>query len=194
MRKWSFLALLCAGAVVLGSTVFREQVAAAAPAIINVFVTNDPAHPVPVSGTVTVSGTPSVAVADEREPFEKRLDLSLDDGDFGDGEGFVVPEGKRLVVEFMSARVTLPLGQTPSIFVNSLSGALGYALPLQPQGVRATSVGTFNEFGAATPVLEFEVGGGFYDVFLERQPSSAGGNVSGDGSGSVYISGYLIDE
>lgn len=191
MRKSAFAALLVVGAVFLGATVFRAQVAAAAPAILNVFVTNDSSNPVPVS----VQGTSSVQVADERTPFERRFDLVLDDGDFGDAEGFTVPDGKRLVVEFISARVTLPLGQTPSIFVNSLSGATGFALPLDPQGVRDTSVGTFNEFGAATATLDFEESGGFYDVFLERQAdNSPGGNVNDRGTGSVFISGYLIDE
>lgn len=194
MRKWSVVALLVTGAVVLGATVFREQIARAAPPITQVFVTNDTSRPVPVQGTVTVQGTPSVNVVDAREPFEKRLDFDLDDGDFSDTASFTVPAGKRLVVEFMSARVTLPLGQTPSIFVNALSGALGYALPLEPQGVRATGVGTFNEFGTARDILEFADPEEFYDVLLERQPSSPGGNVSGSGSGSVYLSGYLLDE
>lgn len=97
-------------------------------------------------------------------------------------------------MEFISARVTLPLGQTPSIFVNSLSGATGFALPLEPQGVRATSVGTFNEWGAARRKLDFEASGGFNDVFLERQPSSGSGNVHDRGTASVFVSGYLIDE
>ena len=191
MRKWSFVVLLVVGAVFLGATVFRAQVASAAQ-LLNVFVANDAAHPVPVA----VQGTPSVEVADARTPFEHRFDFVLEDGDFSDAApGFTVPDGKRLVVEFISARVTLPLGQTPSIFVNSLGGATGYALPLDRQGVRDTSVGTFNEFGSADDVLEFEEGGGFYDVLLERQPDgSAGGNVNDRGTGSVYISGYLIDE
>ena len=184
----SVLLVLCSA--VLGATVFREQVAQAAQAILPVKVVNTSTEPVPVTAPTALA----VNDVDEREPFETRLDLSLDDGDFGDGEGFTVPEGKRLVVEFISARVTLPLGQTPSLFVNSLSGAVGFALPLEPQGVRATSVGTFNEFGAARQVLEFEDSGGFYDVFLERQPSSGSGNVSDSGTGSVYVSGYLIDE
>jgi hypothetical protein len=191
MRKWSFAALMIVGAVFLGATVFRAQVAAAAPAILQVFVTNDASNPVPVA----VKGTPSVAVTDERTPFEMRLNLSLGDGDFSDANGFTVPDAKRLVVEFISARVTLPLGQTPSIFVNALSGATGFALPLDPQGVRDASVGTFNEFGSALKTLDFEESGGFYDVLLERQPDdSAGGNVNGSGTGSVFISGYLIDE
>jgi hypothetical protein len=55
--------------LVLGATVFRSQVASAAPAILNVFVTNDAANPVPVreqgtvkvnvDGTVNVSNFPS---------------------------------------------------------------------------------------------------------------------------------------
>jgi hypothetical protein len=196
MRRRALIgALLLIGVgVVLGATVFRTDIAQATGLAQSVTVTNTAANPVPVTGTVGVQGTPSVKVVDQREPFETRLDLSLGDGDFGDGANFTVPTGKRLVVEFISARVTLPPGQTPSIFVNSLSGAVGYALPLEPQGIRATSVGTFAEFGSADQVLEFESSGGFYDVFLERQPDSASGNVSGTGSGSVYVSGYLINE
>ena len=193
MRRAVFVAcLLILGSAVLGATVLREPIAFAATPFTNVIVGNTDANPVPVR----VQGTSSVQVADERTPFERRFDFVLEDGDFSDAApGFTVPDGQRLVVEFISARVTLPLGQTPSIFVNSLGGATGYALPLDRQGVRDTSVGTFNEFGVATPALEFEESGGFYDVLLERQPDgSAGGNVNGRGTGSVYISGYLINE
>jgi hypothetical protein len=44
---------LVALAVVLGATVFRGDVAAAAGPLMNVFVTNDASHPVPVSVTNT---------------------------------------------------------------------------------------------------------------------------------------------
>ncbi len=55
--------LLVLLSIVLGATVFREEVAQAA-ATLNVFVTNDPAHPVPVDvrGVVeTLAGQPANA-------------------------------------------------------------------------------------------------------------------------------------
>src|SRR6266508_2815519 len=156
MRKWSFVVLIALVATVLGATAFREQVASAAPAILQVFVTNDSSNPVPVTGTVGIQGTPSVNVIDEREPFETRIDVTLASGSFNGSGGFTVPSGKRLVAEFISALVTLPPGQTPLVFVNSLSGAVGFALPLADQGTRATSVGTFEEFTGAQQILDFE--------------------------------------
>ena len=57
MKKLSFAALLLLAATLLGATVLREPVADAATATLNVFVTNDSAHPVPVheQGNVKVS-------------------------------------------------------------------------------------------------------------------------------------------
>ncbi len=54
------------GAVVLGSTLFREQVAGAASPFTNVIVGNTSTNPVPVqqqgTASVNVSNTPSVQV------------------------------------------------------------------------------------------------------------------------------------
>jgi len=197
-RGRSILAL--ALALLLGGVLFGGPGAHAAGALLNVFVSNDAAHPVPVAGSVAVSNTSekpvpvtgdvgvsgSVSVADDREPFEIRVDLT-DAGATTDSGSFQVPAGKRLVVEFISARVNVPSGQTPLLSANASTGALGFPVPVELQGV-----GNGNAFHAgATRVLDFAAPGSYYSITLERQ-LPAGGAVTGDGGGFVYVSGYLI--
>ena len=59
MKKLSYAALVLVAATLLGATVLREPVANAAAATLNVLVTNDSAHPVPVheQGTANVNVT-----------------------------------------------------------------------------------------------------------------------------------------
>jgi len=72
-RRLSVVVLFVLVAAVLGATVFREEIATAASNL-NVFVTNDAAHPVPVQqqGTLTVQA-----------PIETQLlfDQELQDGE-----------------------------------------------------------------------------------------------------------------
>lgn len=193
-------ALLVACGVVAGALIVPPGIAAAKSAVQEVLitnttnqpvpvtgaigVTNTAANPVPVSGTVAVNGT--VAVADAREPFEIRVNVSLPSGEFSSSGSFVVPEGKRLVVEFASAQVSVPDGQKPFLSANANTGALGFAFPLEDQGV-----GTGNRFFAsAGPILDFAPAG-FYTIGFNRQ-QPAGGPVPGSGSGFVYLSGYML--
>jgi hypothetical protein len=187
-------------ALLLGGVLFAGQGANAAAAVLNVFITNDAAHPVPVTGSVGVnnasdspvpvngevgiSGT--VEVADDRQPFETRIDL-VEFGQSVASDSYQVPAGKRLVVEFISARVNVPSGQTPLVSANASTGATGFAIPVELQGV-----GNGNAFYAgATPVLDFAAPGSFYTVSLERQ-LPGGGLPTGSSGGFVYLSGYLI--
>jgi hypothetical protein len=188
MRKaaLSCLLLLLASAI-LGATVFREQIAQAAEKI----TTSD--QPVPVAGTVTLGGTTSVEVADDREPFEKRIDASADPGDFVERASFTVPAGKQLVVEFMSVIVTVPTGQVPLVGVNADTGALGFVMPTFFQGTQATSVGTFDHYTGAMKILDFAEPEEFYDVFMSRDSSTVAGPPPGRASMTVYLSGYLVD-
>ena len=183
--------LLVAAGVMAGATVVPPGLAYAKEAVLEVFITNTPDAPVPVSGSVAVSNASlpvsgTVAVADAREPFERRVDLSLAAGEPFASFSFSVPAGKRLVVEFVSASVGLPSGQTPLLSANAQNGGLGFSIPLALQGV-----GNGNAFHrGATPVLDFAPAG-FYLINLERQ-NPAGGLVSGTASGFVYVSGYLL--
>ena len=185
------MALFLVAGVFAGAVFVPPGLAAAKDAIQEVLITNTSAAPVPVSGNVTVSNaslpvTGTVAVADQREPFETRVDLSLGVGEPFKSFSFTVPAGKRLVVEFVSASVGLPSGQTPLLSANAQNGALGFPILLSQQGV-----GNGNAFyRGATPLLDFAPAGA-YLIGLERQ-NPAGGLVSGTASGFVYLSGYLL--
>lgn len=193
IRKVVVGVLLVMAAVLLGATVLREPIAVAASPFTNVIVGNTADNPVPVTGTVALEGTPSVEVADEREPFEIRVDASADPGDFVERASFTVPAGKRLVVEFMSVLVTVPTGQVPLVGVNADTGALGFVMPLQFQGTQATSVGTFDHYTGAMKMLDFADPEEFYDIFLSRDSSTVAGPPPGRASMTVYASGYLTD-
>lgn len=87
MRKALVLgiALLVTSVVVLGGTVFRQQVADAA-SLVNVFVTNDSSHPVPVreqnldaNGNIKVheQGTASVDITNATVPIHEQGTASV---------------------------------------------------------------------------------------------------------------------
>ena len=187
-------------ALLLGGVLFAGAGANAASAILKVIVANDAANPVPVKGSVAVSNpsdnpvpvtgqvgvSGTVNVADGRETFEQRIDLVEFGASVASGS-FQVPQGKRLVVEFISARVNVPSGQTPLVSANASTGATGFPIPVELQGV-----GNGNAFFAgATPVLDFAAPGSFYSVTLERQ-LPGGGLPTGSAGGFVYLSGYLV--
>jgi hypothetical protein len=90
MRKALIAALLLIFAsVVLGATVFREDVAQAASNI-NVFVNNDTAHPVPVHE----QGTAQVNVTNTRLPVDAGFQTQvLLNREFSDGERATIDVG-----------------------------------------------------------------------------------------------------
>jgi hypothetical protein len=191
-RALASVLLLLVCSAVLGATVFREQVAEAAQAILPVRVVNTSADPVPVSGTVAINGTAAVEVADERTPFEIRVDADIANEFFGSSGHFTVPDGKRLVVEFISVSVRLPPGQVPSVSVNADSGARGFAVPLEFQGTDITSVGTSDRYIGALNVLDFADAGDFYSIAFRRTSSAV--LPPGTAHMFAFVSGYLVDE
>ena len=92
MRKLPVVALLLGVATILGATVFREQVAAAAPPILNVFLTNDFRSPVPV-----------IAAGPVQPVFISDPNISFAQGNFRATKVlYQVPEGYLLVIESVS--------------------------------------------------------------------------------------------
>lgn len=176
--------------ILAGSFLAPPAFAAGGKVIQDVFITNTADNPVPVTGSVavdepvTVDG--QVQVADQREPFEIRVEIPVANGASTGSGNFQVPEGKRLVVEFVAASVSLPNGQTPLLSANANSGALGFPIPLDLQGV-----GNGNAFyRGSMDTLDF-ASAGFYFLDLERQ-NPGGGALSGSAGGFVYLSGYLV--
>jgi hypothetical protein len=109
----SVLLLICSS--VLGATVFREQVAQAAQAILPVRVMNTASEPVPVRGTVSVDGAVQVS-SPATEPYQETIHFNQSATtctQFVCAVDFpAVPAGKRLVVTFVSARYGLSPGGT----------------------------------------------------------------------------------
>ena len=169
----------------------------------DVVVINGAANPVPVAGTVAatqsgvwtvgIAGAPSVTVADDREPFEAPLYLQANDGEFDDYALIEVPADRRLVVEFISVSISLPLGQTPWVRTDDTTQSLiGLDVPLEPQGSTSTSSGVNNRFAAAVQVLEFAGPGETYRVGLVRTSASGPQEAPGVATMRGYISGYLL--
>src|SRR6266508_4768435 len=99
MRRALTVALsIVVASVVLGATAFREQVAQAAPAILNVFVTNDAANPVPVA----VTGQP-VSVSDASEAVQLGTFAFFDPTETQATGDFEIPSGKRLNLHYVNA-------------------------------------------------------------------------------------------
>lgn len=111
MRR--FLPVVVVGAsLVLGATVFRSEVASAAQQALQVFVTNDALNPVPVheQGTVVIRDPESA-----REPWHMFL---------GPNDVYVVPDGKRLVIEYVNGIAQL-FGSTQPDWTLSIVEATG---------------------------------------------------------------------
>jgi hypothetical protein len=97
--------VLVLASVVLGATVFREQVARAAASMPQVFVANDTSHPVPVRE----QGTVSVTSSDDpgRSAFAFFQSDSWESGEDSHHVDFTVPAGKRLVIDAVSISSSL---------------------------------------------------------------------------------------
>jgi hypothetical protein len=118
MKRLRFVTLLLVGATILGATVLREPIALAAQMLdVNIVGPLDADGNVKVheQGTPTVNaaqvGTWQVRAADNPafQPFHARV--SATEGPSGGCNGFDVPAGKRLVLEFVSAGVNAEQGE-----------------------------------------------------------------------------------
>src|SRR5215213_11229833 len=116
MRRYAVAAvLLVLCSMVLGPTLFREQVAQAAAAILPVKVVNTAAEAVPVAqqGTVTVAGTVALSPSANdvsigadyaaAHTYSTSAGLTIGPNQLcGSQTGFNVPAGKRFVIEVVS--------------------------------------------------------------------------------------------
>ena len=145
MRKAVVLAIaLLVTSVVLGGTVFRQQVADAS-ALLNVFVTNDSSHPVPVreqnldaNGNIKVheQGTANVNVTNSS--------LSVRAPAVTDGAGFVGPAPAQLSgpeqIELCVTSTTKTCTAT-ALVITMTAGVENFRLTLSSGGIAASFVG-----------------------------------------------------
>jgi hypothetical protein len=178
-------AVIVVGAI-LGSTVFREQVVQAAAAILNVKVTNTAANPVPV----TLTGTPTVQVGSAAlpEPYQHNVFFNQQAGVctlFVCTRAFpAVPEGKRLVITYASARFALVGDMTGAHVAVGLNGNDS----TDPQVLLPAPINTgFGGFLAAGPVTLIAEAGDVPTITFGGQ------HTSDSNTAQVNITGYLVD-
>jgi hypothetical protein len=159
-------------------------------------------HPVAAAPPATriVSGIPPVANLAMQpvsapgggmgtQPFATLVNATVDEGSPVAFASFTVPDGYRLVIEFMGGNVCLPVGQKAIFQVVLQTGLqqVDFVLP-------ATAQGTFNAFGGG-PCDNFAIG---QPMRLYAEPNSIVqlGLARSDTTGSTFlglaVSGYLV--
>lgn len=175
--------VLVGALLVLVSPTARAQVSKIKAAT-EVLIVNTPAEAVPIQGSVEVSnlGTETVSIRNVDEPARQAVK---------GGEGFAVPEGKRLVVEYVSAEVrsSIPCNYVALSLLSFPGGSAPSSVhQFYPQYVGQTGGGDTYRYGLSSQVTAYVEGG-----------NSVGMGIAFDGCGigtgvSVFrFSGYLID-
>lgn len=149
--------------------------------------------PLPVTGSVGVTNSASspVLVRDVdnpgRHPFQAVNGCHMSSGiDDICAFTFSVPSTNLLVIETVSARVELPIGQKAVVRITTTQGGVGvdHFLTVDPQG----TFGTSDRLGVTHSVRLYADPGTTVRVRAAR-PSSTGGDADVTGA----ISGYLVD-
>ena len=153
----------------------------------SVAVTSLPAVVISGMPTVAVSGTVTVKAGDnpdQQEIFQEDLAMLQFDPLRASSECMSeLPEGKRLVIEHVTARVLLPEGQQAYLALKTDSLRLASMLPLTLQ---MTRIG--HSTYAAAVSLKLRVDPPHQPCFLFERTEGAG-----QGTALFTVSGYLID-
>ena len=181
--------LLVPCAVVLGVTIFREPVATAAQAILQVRIMNGLSNPVPTRDVDNVG----------LQPYRQAFSV-VDDGAGGSNCTDVdIPAGKRVIIEYVSAQSVVPFGQTVSLRLDlplGIGTEIGAYVPMTQQGPWNTPVESNTVFVAGEQVRLYpstvpESGTTTMqpiNVCFERRPRTG----TGLSTGSLF--GYLVDQ
>ena len=179
MRKWSLVALLVVGAMVLGATVLREPVASAASAVLNTNIVG----PLDAQGDVRVHEQGTVAaVSVPKHPFNKQVQCSFS----GEGSCFAtipVPEGNLLVIETVSAASVVAVPDTMAqVILRARTGEdfVGARIPAIDNG----QAGSFNTTALTQQVRIYS------DSDVQFQAVARGFPEQGTALMSVF--GYLV--
>jgi hypothetical protein len=81
----------------------------------------------------------------DNEAFEQLLSFNMSDGQSGVQSEFTVPAGKRLVIEFVTAILTVQAGQSAAVTFFVRTG--GISAPGIVHALAVTPQGTFNSGG-----------------------------------------------
>jgi hypothetical protein len=206
MKKWPFVALLLAGATILGTTVLREPIASAAQHVsativgpldangnvkvheqgtANVNVTGSPTVHAAQQGAwnVGLTGTPTVTVATP-DLIQRLGFIHIDAGDdTGLASLFTVPAGKRLIIVYVNAEVDTAPGAHVLLRLDSPQFAIDHFLTLTDQGV----LNGVQRFVGGEVVNYFYRPGDEVFGDLLRGPNTNAANAQ------VGFTGYLVD-
>jgi hypothetical protein len=209
-EKRTFLVLLltlCVIGLVMLQYGRNTVKAAPAPQLTPVIVTNagaDQSAPVPISGSVSITGSPTVSLTNDAttplpvrdvdrpaaQPFHYQGTLTWVTGFlFANADGtqnFVVPSGKRLVIEFVSLQSGVPTGDKV-MFARLDTTVSSLVLSLTDAGVG----GDHNEIFTATHRVFTIIDGGT----TVTPTAYCGDAIDGCAGGTVLISvsGYLVN-
>jgi hypothetical protein len=187
--KKSLIALACAPMLVAASVLLAPRGVHAQTVAVGpnkpVLVVNSPSEPVPV----TLDGQIQVDVSNDTldEPYNESRSTSPGAGVDSEDLTFDVPPGKRLVVESITLRATVPTGQRARCFFNTPEAS--GMLPVQSQGT--VLAGLEDLFGAHPIKLRVDGDpdvGETDEVIVQIQRSSTAGTWSMHAS----VHGYLV--
>ena len=144
----------------------------------------------PQNNTVKIDNSSPVAVRDvdnpARQPFQANFQFFIQDGSFGSSQSLIVPAGKQLVIEYISADSGVPTGQLARIgLYTSINGqfSLHYVVTN-----RLGAVGNGDdEFVAGQPTTIYADQGTEVQVGFSKNAGQGFANCS------VTLSGHFVD-
>jgi hypothetical protein len=171
----------------------------------NVGVNNSSSNPVPVSGTVgidTSSNTVQLGnqanspglVEDVSSPgriaFQESAQLDFTAGDPHTANVILVPAGKRLVIQFVSAAWIVPNGQqVVRVSIETIFQGHDAFHFFAPASSGTTSIGDWITLSQETELYAEHLSNPGGDLAINAWRSDS----TGSGNGALTVSGYLID-
>jgi hypothetical protein len=154
----------------------------------NVNVVNTPNVNVANSPNVNVTNTPKVLNANDSNIFQERRDKDINLP--VESVSFTVPQGKRLVIEFVSVRTTVGEGEQVEAFILAGSGGNNNAFHPIIMTFQRNLLGKDFVVGGQQMRMYAEPGT-LVEILVSR--AKGGVNVLTDAHIQGSISGYLVD-
>lgn len=148
---------------------------------------------------VAITGTPTVQLGNTsdnpvwvrdvdnpaRQPFSQNLTLTLPQGQQLGLIGFQVPDGKRLVIEFISANSEVPAGEKDVFLIQALANSIGYTHYLT--ATYQANFSGFDSFVISQPIRMCADPSTTVRFQLVRSAATDNGGFT------FNVSGYLVD-
>jgi hypothetical protein len=149
----------------------------------NVNISNKPAVTIDSSAPVNVHDVDNPAL----QPFQRILDVLIPPGQGTATDQFVVPAGKRLVIEFTSTNVTAPTGMKLWVRLQALSGGVFVSYNMTST-LLSNTAGTDFSVGSETTRIYADPGSNVTLVV-----SVLGGTAGSNTGAEVDLSGHFVN-